>query len=418
MKILIAGGGIGGLALALSLQQRNPHLEVHIFEAAPEFKPLGLGINMLPHAIRVLNGLGLTSALASVAVEAQECAFFTHHGQLIHREPCGLFAGYDYPHYSIHRGDLHKVLFDATCERLGADRVHKDHRLVDFTQSADKVTAHFTDRAGRTIGSWTGDLLVGCDGIHSAVRKVLYPNEGKPVFHGINMWRGVTTMQPILTGASAIRIGALQLTGKLVVYPIRNNVDAAGNQLVNWVAEMFSEHEAPCDWSAPGMLDDFLPNFADWKFDWLDCPEMIESAENIVSYPMVDRDPIDRWTFGRVTLVGDAAHPMYPRGGNGGAQAILDAETLAEVVNNHCDDPVRALSEYESMRLATVNNIVLTNRTAPPDSIIELVEQRTSGERFSDISDVITQEEIESIHGNYQKTAGYDRESVAAHERS
>lgn len=412
MKVVVVGGGIGGLTLALSLRARFDDVDVHVYEAAPVFKPLGLGINLMPHCVRVLTGLGLQDRLAEVAVEAQEFVFATHHGQIIFREPTGRYAGHPYPHFSIHRGDLHTVLLNAVLERLGADHVHTDHRLVGFTQDDSGVTATFADSAGQALEPVEGDILVGCDGVHSVVRKTFYPDEGDSVFHGINMWRGVTRMPAFLSGGSASRIGALFLTGKLAVYPIRNDVDADGNQLVNWIAEVVTEEQAPVDWSAAGDLDDFLHYFEDWRFDWLDCGELLRKGENVLSYPMVDRDPVDRWSFDRVALLGDAAHPMYPRGGNGGAQAILDAEALAKALDEAAD-PRDGLLAYQQERLPVVNNLVLTNRTTPPDTIIEVVEQRTRGERFENLQDVISLEEIEEISHRYQRAAGYDKESVA-----
>lgn len=414
MNVVITGGGIGGLTLALSVRQRMPDADIHVYEAVREFRPLGLGINLMPHAGRALLALGLEDRLRAVAVEAREFAFFTHHGQLIYREPCGRFGGYEYPHYSIHRGDLHQVLFDAVVERIGVGHIHTDHRLVHLAQNETEIVAEFVDTNGSPQPVVRGDVLIGCDGVHSAVRRTFYPNEGEPVFHGINMWRGTTKMKPFLSGASATRIGALFLTGKLAVYPIRNDIDGEGTQLVNWIAEAVSDEQSPCDWSAPGNLEDFLPLFRDWTFDWLDCAAMLRESEGILSYPMVDRDPVDQWTFGRVTLLGDAAHPMYPRGGNGGAQSILDAEALAAALSETAD-PRDALDRYERERLQAVNSIVLKNRSTPPDSIIELVERRTGGGRFEKIDDVVSLDEIREIHHGYQRVAGFDKESLATH---
>ncbi|MGB6119297.1 MAG: flavin-dependent oxidoreductase [Mesorhizobium sp.] len=412
MKVLIAGAGIGGLTLALCLHQLNPDVQVEIFEAAPEFRPLGLGINLMPHAIKVLSELGLQERLSEVAVEAKEFAFFTHNGQLVYREPTGLFAGYEFPHFSIHRADFHEILVTAVRERIGDEHLHLNHRLQGFDQDEGGVTLHFAEQGDGRPASQSGDVLIGCDGLHSVVRKAFYPDQGDPVFHGINMWRGVARMKPFLTGASATRIGALYRTSKLTVYPIRNDVDEAGSQLVNWVAEVVTDEQSPCDWSAAGKLEDFYPIFENWTFDWLDCAEMIRNSDMILSYPMADRDPVGRWTFGRVTLLGDAAHPMYPRGGNGAAQAIIDARTLARVLAT-MEDSEAALKEYEDIRLQPTSEIVLGNRSAPPDTIIELVEERTGGKAFQNIEDVISIEEISNISHNYQRLAGYDKQSVS-----
>lgn len=411
MRIMISGGGIGGLTLALALAQQAPEADVHVYESAAEFKLLGLGINLMPHAIRVLTELGLQPALRDVAVEAHEFAFYTSNGQHVYSEPTGLRAGHQNPHFSIHRGDLHDVLYTAAVERLGADHIHTGHRLTAFTQNDAGVRAEFAVAPDGTTVAADGDLLIGADGLHSAVRKQLYPDQGDPVFHGINMWRGVTRTTPFLSGASATRIGALHRTGKLVVYPIRDNIDGAGTQLVNWVAEVVTDEASPTDWSAPGRLEDFIHLFEDWQFDWLDCNALIRHADSILSYPMADRDPIEQWTFGRVTLLGDAAHPMYPRGGNGAAQAILDADRLAAHLATNAD-PVAALADYEAERLPVVNKIVLTNRSTPPDTIIDIVEERTGGGRFEQIDDVITPAEIEAISGQYQAIAGYGLDNV------
>ncbi len=399
--VLIVGGGIGGLTLALALHARG--LSCRVYEAAPEFRPLGVGINMLPHAIRELTALGLQPALESYGVEAREFAYFNRHGQAVFAEPCGRFAGYEYPHFSIHRADLHQVLAEAVVNRLGQDAVHLGHRCIGVEQDGDGARALFEDAEPAT-----GTILVGADGFHSAVRRQLHPEEGAPHFGGINMWRGVTRREPFLTGASVTRVGTVA-RGKMVIYPIRQFDD--DTQLVNWVTEQPRDDHKPNDWATPGRIDDFIAPFADWKFDWLDIPDLIVGAEFILEYPMLDRDPVDRWTFGRVTLLGDAAHPMYPRGGNGGAHAILDAEALARLLAE-MDDPVAALKAYEDERLEVTSEIVLANRRQPPDYIIETVEALTGGEPFERIEDVIDPAELAAISDRYKEIARYSVDLV------
>ena len=399
-EILIVGGGIGGLTLALALHARN--LPCQIFEAALEFKPLGVGINMMPHATRKLGALGLEPDLQAYGVEAREFTYFNRHGQAIFAEPCGRFAGYEHPHFSIHRADLHKVLIDAVRDRLGSGAVHPDHRCVGIEQDAAGVTVRFEDAEPKT-----GTVAIAADGFHSAVRQQFYPGEGLH-FGGINMWRGVTRRKPFLSGASVTRIGTVA-RGKMTIYPIRQFDD--GTQLINWVTEQPRDDHKLNDWATPGRIEDFIEPFTDWRFDWLDVPGLIAGADYILEYPMVDRDPVGQWTYDRVTLMGDAAHPMYPRGGNGGAQAILDAEALARLLTE-IDDPMAALLAYEDERREVTTKIVLTNRDQPPDYIIETVDALTGGEPFDRIDDVIDPAELAAISDRYKNIARYSLEHV------
>jgi 2-polyprenyl-6-methoxyphenol hydroxylase-like FAD-dependent oxidoreductase len=402
--VLVIGGGIGGLTLALSLHQAG--IACRVFEAASEIQPLGVGINLLPHGMRELTELGLAPALERVAVATAEGCFYNRFGQLIYREPRGRHAGYQWPQLSIHRADLHEVLLKAARERLGEDAVVLNMKCISLVEGQGNVTARFSNGT-----SAEGSCAVGCDGIHSAVRRQLFPDEGPPGYQGINMWRGVTRMKPYLGGASMAYIGWLAV-GKLVVYPIRDAIDGEGRQLVNWVAEFQSPRNVLQDWSLPGRLEDFYPTFAGWNFDWLDCAAMLRDADSILEYPMVDRDPLPWWSRGRITLLGDAAHPMYPRGSNGAGQAILDARTLAGCLARNSDTG-KALQEYEQARRQAVNDLVLLNRTNPPDAILREVWKRSGDKPFARIEDVIPVAELAAISEAYRKAAGFERESLA-----
>jgi 2-polyprenyl-6-methoxyphenol hydroxylase-like FAD-dependent oxidoreductase len=406
--IAIVGGGIGGLALALHLHARG--VPCHVLEAVAEVRELGVGITLLPHAMRELAALGLASAMEAVGIENYESAFFNRHGQFIYSELRGRHAGYDLPEVSLHRGKLHKILFDTAVERLGADHVHTGHRFSHLAQTDDDVTITFKDPQGNELPPVHSRVLIACDGVNSAVRRVFYPDE-QMAFTGINTWRGVTRFAPILTGKTYMRIGSIE-TGKMVIYPIIDQVDDEGRQLVNWVAELQVEGVKQNDWNRAGRVEDVLSIFKDWTFDWLDVPKLIADADSILEYPMVDKDPVDQWTFGRVTFLGDAAHPMYPRGSNGSAQALIDARTLADELAKGDADPLPALHRYEAVRRPTTAKVVQTNRTTPPDFINIVVDERTKGQPFRHIDDVISQEELRKISDDYKKIAGFSLEAL------
>jgi len=402
--VLIVGGGIGGLGLALSLHQAG--ISATVLEAAPEVLPLGVGINLLPHAMRELGELGLLEALAAQAIETRELAFYSRHGQFIYREPRGRYAGYDWPQLSIHRADLHRVLLDATRARLGDAAVQLGRRCIGVDQEPRGVTVRFDDG-----GSLHGKLAIGCDGIHSALRRQLHPDEGPPKYSGVNMWRGAVRWPAYLGGDTMVSTGWMTV-GKTVIYPIRPATAASGGlPLINWVAEIEKPEAVRQDWTGRGRLADMMPAFSGLKFDWLDISGMIESTEEILEYPMVDRDPLERWTFGRITLLGDAAHPMYPRGSNGAGQAILDARFLTGRIKALGATP-QALAEYEAVRNPATAKVVLTNRSDPPDAILREVWQRSGGQRFERIEDVISPAELAAISERYKKVAGFDRETL------
>ena len=401
--VLIAGGGIGGLTLALALHREG--IPCRVFEAAPDIKPLGVGINLLPHSTAVLGRLGLESALAAVAITTKESVFFTRFGQLIYREPAGRAAGHATPQFSIHRADLHRVLADAVVERLGADRLQLGWNCVGFEQDERSITARFSDTVtGGELPAQRAAVLIGCDGIHSAVRRQLHPSEGEPLYSGVNMWRGTTVWEPILSGASMIRAGWLT-PAKIVVYPIRDNVDGNGRQLVNWVVEIETPEHTTRDWNRRGRLEDFIGPLESWHFDWLDVPAFIRAADQILEFPMIDQEPLPFWTRGRVTLLGDAAHPMYPRGSNGAGQAILDASVLTSLLARH-DDSREALAAYEHERLPATAAIVRMNRTNPPDAILREAQMRSGDKPFRSIDDVLSRADIEALLSNYRHVTG------------
>jgi 5-methylphenazine-1-carboxylate 1-monooxygenase len=402
VKIAIVGGGIGGLSLALSLHRHG--LICDVYETVAAVREIGVGITLLPHAMRELAELGLQPQLEAAGIENLESVYFNRFGQFIYREPRGRHAGYAWPEVGIHRGKLHRVLYEAVRERLGAGRVHLNHRCVRVDQVAGGATLRFNSGAGAALPPVRADVVIACDGVNSALRRQFYPEE-KLAFGGINTWRGVTLHAPILSGKSYLRIGSIE-TGKMVIYPIGQNFDDSGRQLVNWVAEIRRQGAPMNDWNKPGRPEDFLPIFADWRFDWLDVPALITGAAHVFEYPMVDKDPAPRWTFGRVTFLGDAAHPMYPRGSNGSAQAILDAKTLAQQLATAVDGPA-ALSAYEALRRPVTAKIVEANRTAPPDFINIKVDELSGGKPFRHIDDLISQEELRRMSDDYKRIAGF-----------
>jgi 2-polyprenyl-6-methoxyphenol hydroxylase-like FAD-dependent oxidoreductase len=403
MKALIVGGGMGGLVTALSLAELG--MDVEVFESADEIRPLGVGINLLPHAVRELYELDLRNTLTEGGVMTAELVYFSKHGKRIWQEDRGVAAGYKWPQISIHRGRLQMLLLDAVRERLGPERVHTGYHLTAVKDLGNRVRGSFVDRrTGASHPDVEGDLLVGADGIHSQVRAQLHPGEGPPSWNGALLWRGVTPFTPFLTGRSMIMAGHAR--HKFVCYPI--GTDDQGRPLINWIAELhfpvtdLLERE---DWNKPGRLEDFFPRFESWRFDWLDVPALIRDAQAVYLFPMVDRDPLPHWGQGRVTLLGDAAHPMYPIGSNGASQAILDARVLAGCLRCHAD-PVRALLAYEEVRRPVTAAIVLSNRRQGPEECMTLVEARAP-DGFERIDDVISHDELSAIASTYKKLAGF-----------
>jgi 2-polyprenyl-6-methoxyphenol hydroxylase-like FAD-dependent oxidoreductase len=410
---MIVGGGIGGLTAALCLHQRG--IPVRVFERVPELKPLGVGINLLPHAARVIHELGLADTLADTAIQTARLSYYNKLGQPIWSEPRGVAAGYPVPQYSIHRGELHLLLYRAALERLGPACVITGAGYEAARQEGDEVIADIIRTDGTGELEVRGKALIGADGIHSLVRRAMYPHEGLPRFAKRILWRGTTEAEPFLDGRTMIMAGYQDQ--KFVAYPISQPLATQGRSLINWIAELSVSYDSPPpqDWNAEVPKSRFAPRFAAWKFPWLDAPKLIEDASVVYEFPLVDRDPLPSWTNGRISLLGDAAHPMYPIGSNGASQAILDAEALANAFQQH--DVVPALAEYEAARRPATSKIVLLNRQNGPEQVMQMAEDRAPN-GFKHVNDVIPQPELEEIAARYKQTAGFTVDEVKAKARN
>jgi len=406
VKICIVGAGIGGCVAALSLSESGHDVEV--YESVSRLSPLGVGINLLPHAVQVLEGLGLSARLESLGVATRELLYFNRHGQRIWGEPRGKFAGYPVPQISIHRGVLQMELFAAVQRRLGATRIHAGHRFVSVDRE-HPLSARFMTETGTSVAV-EADLLIGADGIHSRLRQQRYPQEGLPRYGGRILWRATSRARPYLSGASMIMAGHQHR--KFVAYPI-TPVGDDGLQTINWIAELTVEQmPGREDWNKEVDRGVFAAQFADWRFDWLDIPQLIRSTERVFEFPLVDRDPLPAWSHGATTLLGDAAHPMYPIGSNGASQAILDVDALTKSLSG-TSDVAAALAAYEKSRLPATASIVLANRGNGPEQCMQMAEERApSG--FSRIEDVFSPGELEGIATRYKAVAGFSKEAVSA----
>jgi 5-methylphenazine-1-carboxylate 1-monooxygenase len=410
MKVIVVGGGIGGLVTALMLQARR--IDCEIYEQAEAVRELGVGINTLPHAIKELDQLGLLERLDAVGIRTFELFYTNRFGQEIWREPRGLDAGYDVPQFSIHRGRLQGAIYQAVRARLGESRIHLGCRLGAFCQDEGGVSAYFFGRDGRHCLTARGDVLVGADGIHSTVRDILFKHEGDVRWNGIMLWRGAIDWPQFLTGRSMIIAGGMQ--AKLVIYPIAEG-SRCDRRLTNWaVGAKVGDGSTPPprkeDWSRLGRFEELMPHVQRFRIPYVDAARLIESTPEFWEYPMCDRDPLPRWSHGRVTLLGDAAHPMYPVGSNGASQAILDARVLADRLAD-AEHPVHALWAYEAVRLPVTAEIVRLNRRGGPEGVIDAVEARAP-EGFGNIDEVLSFEERKAIVRGYASTAGFAREQV------
>ena len=379
MKAIIVGGGIGGLTTALMLRARGIGCE--LFEQSDTIRELGVGINTLPHAIRELAGLGLLQKLDEVAIRTDVLYYLNRHGQEVWRESRGIDAGHDVPQFSIHRGRLQSVIHRTVEERLGRDAIHTGCRLGAFTQGEGGVTAYFFDRAGNHTKTVRGDILVGADGIHSRVRETLFPDEGPPCWNGLMLWRGARDWPVFLTGRSMIVAGGLQIGDGNAPPPRRE------------------------DWSRPGKRWELMPHVARFSVPYVDVPNLISATPEFYEYPTCDRDPLPYWSRGRVTLLGDAAHPMYPVGSNGASQAILDARCLADALA-HSEHPRQALVAYEQKRLPMTAEVVRSNRRGGPEGVIDAVEQ-LAPDGFDNVENVLSYSQREAIVRGYASKAGF-----------
>jgi 2-polyprenyl-6-methoxyphenol hydroxylase-like FAD-dependent oxidoreductase len=407
--VLIAGAGIVGLTTALFLHRAG--IPVQLFESVREIKPLGVGLNLLPHAVARLYKLGLQGALAQTGIKTKALSFYSRRGSLIWSEPRGLEAGYPVPQFSIHRGELQMLLLRAVRDRLGDAAVRTGHALASFEQNADGVTAHFVDRAGNPVGSATGSVLLGADGVMSRVRAHFYPNEGVPDYSGLILWRASVEAEPFLDGRTMVMIGNNRM--KAVVYPISQAAHERGRSLINLIAELPVPMELPPkkeDWNRAGRLEDFIAPFDAWRFPWLDLPALFRQTEIIYEFPMIDRTPVNQWSFGRVTLVGDAAHAMRPNGSNGASQGIWDAEAVTQALLTH-GDPVQALQAYEAERLVPVNQLVLSNRQTGPERVMQMAEDNCPGACTTHCT-CVSRTVLEEVAANYKKLAGFDVDRV------
>jgi 2-polyprenyl-6-methoxyphenol hydroxylase-like FAD-dependent oxidoreductase len=409
--VLIAGGGIGGMALALTLHQIG--VPCLVFEAVAELKPLGVGINLQPNAVRELYDLGLNAeVLDTIGIQAREWALVGRNGNDVYSEPRGLLAGYRWPQYSVHRGRLQMLLYRTVLERLGPDAVRLGQRVSGYRQGPEDVTALLQTRDGRTLEAH-GALLVAADGLHSAVRAQMHPQQPPIHWGGAIMWRGTTPGVPIRSGASFVGVGSAR--HRVVLYPISQPDRDTGLSTINWIAEITVDNRGGWtqgDWNRRVALQEFAHHFDGWNYGWLDVPAMLRGASEIFEYPMIDRDPVPTWVDGRVALLGDAAHVMYPTGSNGASQAIVDARVLGASLLAH-GVGAAALKAYDDRLCADVSALVLRNRGAGPFGLLNLVDERCGGV-FDDIEQVIPAAEREAFMARYKAAAGLAIETLNA----
>ncbi|MEY4499323.1 MAG: hypothetical protein RL319_311 [Actinomycetota bacterium] len=402
MRVLIAGGGIGGLLAALSLHKAGI-TDLLVLESVQEIKPLGVGINVLPHAVRELTELGLAEKLKKIAVQTADLTYVNSFGKTIWSEPRGIAAGYEWPQFSVHRGRFQMMLLEEVLAKLGPDSIKTNARVTSERTENNRVYV------STSVGDFEGDLLIAADGIKSTVRALWHPEEGAPIWNGAVLWRASSRAKPFLTQRSMIMAGHRSL--KFVAYPI-GPVGDDGLQEINWIAERIDPEmtDLQNDWNRAVPISRFAHYFADMDWGWLNIPELISTADQVLEYPLVDREPLDTWVRGRTVLLGDAAHPTYPVGSNGTSQAILDARALAFGLATMPID--EALKFYEAERLPKTKALQEANRGMGPELVMQLAHERAPL-GFEQVTDVISQSELEEIANRYKKIAGFDPKALS-----
>jgi 5-methylphenazine-1-carboxylate 1-monooxygenase len=408
--VVIAGGGIGGLATALTLQQIG--VPCVVLESVREMKPLGVGINLQPNAVRELAELGIgEDELDQIGLPAREWALVGLNGNDVYSEPRGRLAGYRWPQYAVHRGQLQMLLYRKVVERIGADAVQLGARVSGYRQEpGGGVTVRVAHADGRE-SEQPATLLIGADGIHSAVRAQMHPQQPDIHWGGSIMWRGVTWARPIRSGSSFVGLGTHR--HRVVFYPISHPDPRSGLALINWIAEVTwdrADEKQLSGWFRQVPIDSFAHHFADWTYDWLDVPALIRGGEVAFENPMIDRDPVPTWVEGSVALLGDAAHAMYPTGSNGASQAIVDARVLGAAMCEHGATPA-ALAAYDARLCGPISKLILRNRGAGPFGLLNLVDERCGG-RFDNIDSVIPPAERNAFMADYKAAAGFAIETL------
>ncbi|HYW91842.1 MAG TPA: FAD-dependent monooxygenase [Gammaproteobacteria bacterium] len=401
MLIAVAGGGIGGLCAALCLHEKG--FDVEVFEAAGAMRPLGVGINIMPHASAVLHGMGLGETLDEIAIRTRAIEYRTRFGHLIQSDPRSVEAGFEYPQYSLHRGELQFLLLDTLRSRAGRDTLKTGKAVTGFRQTRSGVSLAFADGTSRNC-----DLLIGADGFRSKVRQQLHPAEGPARYEGTMMWRGANLQEPFADGRTMFIAGDHNV--KFVCYPISGLAAREGKALINWVAELRRDQPRAADeadWTREGSRD-FVAEFLPFGMPDIDIATLVGNTEKITQYPMIDRDPLPWWTRGRVTLMGDAAHPMYPIGANGASQAIIDARVLADVLER--EPGPEGLASYEAKRRPLTTEVVLNNRKAGPERVLDIAAARIKGPEDR-VEDLISAAELEEVAASYRQVAGFRKKA-------